>query len=121
MPAERAPELRVQALSALELTDTDIIARVRARYPEARPLLSRPGLDVLLGRKKLALHWDPEHGYVRPETASPSSLHRSTTSLGRGTTVMLGQRSKSAAAMSAQDFEDSFLASCKTASYESSR
>jgi serine/threonine protein kinase len=108
MPAQRALELSAQALSAKELGDADVIARVRARYPEAEPLPPHPELDAYLD--KLGLHWNETEGkYTRPDSSDASSLPTSATSLLRRGTVLPAQRGKSERSLTAQDFEDSLV------------
>lgn len=109
MPAERALELSAQALSGKDLEDTEVIARVRARYPEAQPLPRHPQLDEYLA--KVGLVWDEASGrYARPEPEGAGSLPTNATTLMRRMTVVPSDRGRSERSVTAQDFEDSLVA-----------
>ncbi|MCR9166536.1 MAG: BREX system serine/threonine kinase PglW [Nannocystaceae bacterium] len=105
MPASRALELSAQALSAAELSPEEIVTRVRARYPEAEPLPTRPQLDRLVA--SLSLKWS-DGRYRRPQASGSSSL-LSSSGLDRRKTVVPSQRSMSESSMTAKDFEDSVV------------
>lgn len=105
MPASRALELSAQALSAAELSPEEIVTRVRARYPEAQPLPTRPQLDRLVA--SLSLKWS-DGRYRRPQASGSSSL-LSSSGLDRRKTVVPSQRSMSESSMTAKDFEDSVV------------
>lgn len=108
MPATRALELSVQALSSSELTPEEIQARVRARYPEAQALPARPALDRLV--ESLSLRWDTKSKkYTRPQASGSSSLLSEQSSIQRRATVMPGSRSMSEQSITAQDFEETVV------------
>ena len=67
----RAIALSQSALANGELTISEVQKLVRARYPEAAPVPSRPELDELLG--SLKLRFDPETQTYRREDAEPST------------------------------------------------
>ncbi len=65
MAAERSLELAQGALlGARALSVEEVQARIRGRYPQARPLPGRPELDSLMHRLELGFHWDGN--YQRP-------------------------------------------------------
>jgi len=82
MAAAQAIQLSRSALvGAAQLTEDDIRARVRDRYPEAQSLPSRTALDELLRATGIDLEWDPGVRLYSapappPEYSSSVSLHR---------------------------------------------
>ena len=59
MPALQALRQSINALVGATLSPAALQARVRGRYPEARPLPSRPALDRLLEEAGAPLRWEP--------------------------------------------------------------
>jgi serine/threonine protein kinase len=78
MAPARALRLGLGALTGLGPGDAiraeDVRQRIAARYPEAKPLPNRPGLDGLLKEVGLDLQWDEAADcYRRPGAALPLS------------------------------------------------
>jgi hypothetical protein len=80
MPPERALALSASLLKS-QLEPAEVVRRVTLRYPDARPLPTRPDLDALL--KPHGLRFDETIGrYVRPDDTERTVLHTRLSSLG---------------------------------------
>jgi serine/threonine protein kinase len=86
MPAHRALTLSASLLRS-GMTPSEVIARVKRRYPEARPLPPRPDLDDLV--RPHGLQWSDEaQRYVRPGAIEESSYQTRMTTLARAETAL---------------------------------
>ncbi|MFI6131909.1 BREX system serine/threonine kinase PglW [Micromonospora sp. NPDC051141] len=81
MSAERALRLAAGALVGQKLDPETVRARVRARFPRAQELPTRPKLDELL--REIPLFWDAGTGrYVPPDRTSSLTGTRSVSTVG---------------------------------------
>ncbi|GIJ63073.1 protein kinase [Virgisporangium aurantiacum] len=82
MPAQRALELAMGSIAGQKLPPDQIQARVRARFPRAKPVPPRPELTDLLAAVGAPLTWEPTQGMYAPPSLRPPTSTRMASILG---------------------------------------
>ncbi|MFC7752058.1 protein kinase domain-containing protein [Tsukamurella soli] len=98
--AKLAPEAALrEVLDGASTSDTFTLdtlrSRVRARFPHAAPLPSRPGLDLLVAKARPGTQWNDEKGYFESEAKPDAFTHVPTHNTRTGAQIAAPLRSGS--------------------------